>query len=239
MIMTCVDALNSIITKFEWLWGCVWKSSRYIRDRTDRRTARQTDSLKCSIPAAWKIRRFVEWKKSFDVGRIVRYLRLCLACSFVQKKNQGKTTIYCASNGCWSTLSTPLHKRPLPSVVLDAGVAEKLLNDLEHFVDHCEWYLARGIPYRRGYLLHGPPGTGKTSFIMALAGLFSLNICILNLSEKWLTDEVFNQLLCNAPQNSVFLLEDVDAAFINREMSDGKVVDASSKLVFLARYFRQ
>ena len=27
----------------------------------------------------------------------------------------------------------------------------------------------QGIPYRRGYLLYGPPGSGKSSFIQALA----------------------------------------------------------------------
>ena len=66
---------------------------------------------------------------------------------------------------------------------------------------------------------------------MALAGLFSLNICILNLSEKWLTDDVFNQLLCNSPQDSLFLLEDVDAAFINRDHRDrnSRPLEANSK----------
>ncbi|XP_055350880.1 mitochondrial chaperone BCS1-like [Paramacrobiotus metropolitanus] len=153
------------------------------------------------------------------------------ALDFVETRKKGKITVYCASAGCWATLSTPLHKRPLSSVILDQGIAEKLLADLEHFVDHCEWYVARGIPYRRGYLLHGPPGTGKTSFIMALAGFFNLNICMLNLSEKWLTDDVFNQLLCNAPQDSVFLLEDVDAAFLTRE-GQGKSADAAKAVAF-------
>eukprot|EP01035_Chromulina_nebulosa_P022647 gene22647-29326_t len=30
-----------------------------------------------------------------------------------------------------------------------------------------QWYSDRGIPYRRGYLLHGPPGGGKTSDVDA------------------------------------------------------------------------
>lgn len=88
-------------------------------------------------------------------------------------------------------MATPLHKRPVESVVLDEGVAERVLKDLEHFVEHADWYVNRGIPYRRGYLLYGPPGTGKTSFIMALAGYFSLNICILNLSGTHLSYSVF------------------------------------------------
>lgn len=77
----------------------------------------------------------------------------------------------------------------------------------------------KGIPYRRGYLLHGPPGCGKSSFIMALAGELSYGICVLNLSERGLTDDRLNHLLSSAPQNSIILLEDVDAAFVSREES--------------------
>lgn len=70
-----------------------------------------------------------------------------------------------------------------------------------------------GIPYRRGYLLHGSPGSGKSSFITALAGSFSLNICILNLSERGLTDDKLNHLMTNLPERSILLLEDIDSAF--------------------------
>jgi chaperone BCS1 len=74
-----------------------------------------------------------------------------------------------------------------------------------------------GIPYRRGYLLHGPPGCGKSSFITALAGELEFGICVLNLSERGLTDDRLNHLLSVAPQQSIILLEDVDAAFTSRE----------------------
>lgn len=79
--------------------------------------------------------------------------------------------------------------------------------------------LYTGIPYRRGYLLHGPPGCGKSSFITALAGELEYGICVLNLSERGLSDDRLNHLLSVAPQNTIILLEDIDAAFVSRQES--------------------
>lgn len=49
-------------------------------------------------------------------------------------------------------------KRPMDSVILNDGVKEGLIQDVRGFFANREWYLDKGIPYRRGYLLHGPPG---------------------------------------------------------------------------------
>ena len=76
--------------------------------------------------------------------------------------------------------------------------------------------MERGIPYRRGYLLHGPPGSGKSSLIQALAGSIHHNICLLNLSERGLTDDRLYHLLSLVPPRSIILLEDIDAAFRRR-----------------------
>jgi chaperone BCS1 len=103
-------------------------------------------------------------------------------------------------------------------VVLDEGVKERIVEDVQDFISSAHWYQDRGIPYRRGYLLYGPPGTGKSSFIQALAGELDYDIAILNLSERGLTDDRLNHLLTIVPNRTLVLLEDVDAAFSNRRV---------------------
>ncbi|KAK5464600.1 Complex III assembly protein translocase and chaperone [Exophiala xenobiotica] len=129
---------------------------------------------------------------------------------------EGKTVIYTAWGTRWDKFGHPRSKRPLESVILDEGVKERIVEDVQDFLSSSKWYYERGIPYRRGYLLYGPPGTGKSSFIQALAGYLNYDIAMLNLSERGLTDDRLNHLLTVIPQRTLILLEDVDAAFANR-----------------------
>ncbi|KAI4200315.1 MAG: hypothetical protein LQ346_002393 [Caloplaca aetnensis] len=133
-----------------------------------------------------------------------------------QTSVEGKTIVYTARTSSWERFGEPRRKRPLESVILDEGVKERVVADLKDFLRSERWYYDRGIPYRRGYLLHGPPGSGKSSFIQALAGDLDYNIAILNLSERGLTDDRLNYLLTVIPRRTLVLLEDVDAAFSNR-----------------------
>ena len=135
------------------------------------------------------------------------------------KTTAGKTVIYTSFGPEWRKFGQPKAKRMLPSVILDSGIKEGILDDVYDFMKNGKWYSDRGIPYRRGYLLYGPPGSGKTSFIQALAGELDYNICILNLSENNLTDDRLNHLMNNMPERSILLLEDIDAAFNKRSQT--------------------
>jgi len=136
------------------------------------------------------------------------------------KAQEGKTVIYTSWGPEWRPFGQPKRKRMIGSVILDDGIKEGIVNDVNDFLKSGKWYFDRGIPYRRGYLLYGPPGSGKTSFIQALAGELDYNICILNLSEANLTDDRLNHLMNHIPERSLLLLEDVDAAFNMRDQTD-------------------
>ncbi|KAL7415178.1 BCS1 N terminal-domain-containing protein [Mrakia frigida] len=138
------------------------------------------------------------------------------ARTLAQKHEEGKTVVYTRHGFEWRPFGKARKKREIGSVVLDKGVGEEVEADLKRFMGREKWYADRGIPYRRGYLLHGPPGSGKSSYIQALAGLLSYDICFLNLAERGLTDDSLQQILSLVPDRSFVLIEDIDAAFSKR-----------------------
>ena len=136
------------------------------------------------------------------------------------RAHEGKTVVYSARGMEWAPMGDARKKRPLGSVILDEGVKEGIVADVQDFLERQQWYVDRGIPYRRGYLLYGPPGSGKSSFIQALAGELDYSVAMINLSEMGMTDDKLGFLLTKLPQRSILLLEDADAAFINRRQRD-------------------
>ena len=59
-------------------------------------------------------------------------------------------------------------------------------------------------------------------FTIFLLCLQEYSICILNLSDRGMSDDRLQHRLADAPENSIILLEDVDAAFGSREDNPGK-----------------
>lgn len=102
--------------------------------------------------------------------------------------------------------------RPLDSVFLDGDLKESIVNDVKKFIASREWYQSVGIPYRRGYLFAGSPGSGKSSLALAIASELNLNICVLSLSNPNMSDERLMSLMDDLPEDSVLLLEDIDCA---------------------------
>lgn len=128
-------------------------------------------------------------------------------------------SVWIPDGSSWTEL-VKKNPRYLDSVILPEGIAEEILTDLSRFNDSGEWYSRRGLPYRRGYLFYGPPGSGKSSLVSALAGEMRKDLYVLNIGSKGMDDTTVSQLMMKIPPKGFLLIEDVDAAFSQRDKAD-------------------
>src|SRR5271163_2121110 len=100
-------------------------------------------------------------------------------------------------------------------LVLSDSIVNLIRRDFETFLARERWFQARRLPFRRGYLFHGPPGNGKTSVIRAMLNGGKLDgHAIALFSEKtddFYLERMFQLAANNAP--SLIVLEDIDRAF--------------------------
>lgn len=117
--------------------------------------------------------------------------------------------------GDWNRQSdVPL--RSLESMVLREGQLDEIVNDLGTFLSSEDKYTKLGIPYHRGYLLSGPPGTGKSSMAKALAEHFDMDLYYIHLSSMEKDANLVN-LVAGVGRRSLCLIEDIDRLKVAQE----------------------
>lgn len=147
---------------------------------------------------------------------IVDFFNTCRSL-YVKERESLFTTFVNTNSGQWIRAMSK-KPRPLSSVHLVESVKEELVADIRKYLDANtkRRYAVRKIPYRRGYLFHGPPGTGKSTLSEAIAGVFQLNIYAIDLSSVQ-SDQDLARLFQCLSQRCIVLLEDIDASGLVRD----------------------
>ncbi|CAB4388002.1 unnamed protein product [Rhizophagus irregularis] len=137
---------------------------------------------------------------------------------------------YERSESYWHYVQTLSSARGLDSIALDESQEILLKKELETFVNDKSFYERIGMPYRRGILLYGKPGTGKTSLINAISSQLSRNIYYLNL-KNIKNDNELSAAFSEVPENQIIVLEDVDtqSKILHKRTKNSKSSKTSNK----------
>nr|GMC67030.1 AAA-ATPase At2g46620-like [Ipomoea batatas] len=112
------------------------------------------------------------------------------------------------SSGRWR--SVPLtHPATIDTVVMDSDLKNKVKSDLESFLKSKQYYQRLGRLWKRSYLLYGPSGTGKSTFIAAMAKFLSYDVYDIDLSRVS-DDSDLKLLLLQTTSKSLIVIEDLD-----------------------------
>ncbi|CAD5324411.1 unnamed protein product [Arabidopsis thaliana] len=103
------------------------------------------------------------------------------------------------------------HPASFHTLAMDPKKKEEILNDLAAFSNGKEYYKKIGKAWKRGYLLHGPPGTGKSTMIAAMANHLNYSIYDLELTAIRNNSEL-RKLLTATSSKSIIVIEDIDCS---------------------------
>lgn len=106
---------------------------------------------------------------------------------------------------------SPFNSHPFPPEVTD------ILQEITLWKENGNWFKERGIPWRRGYILTGSPGCGKSTLVKSIGQEYDMPIYMFDLArETNITfPENFQKIQASSP--AIALIEDIDSIFQGRQ----------------------
>ncbi len=126
-------------------------------------------------------------------------------------------------NGGFKCAMSSVTERNINTLFFEDSVIDPIISYIDNFLSKKDIYRKRGLLYKTGILLHGEPGTGKTSLVRALSSKYQFDIVNINLSSIDTIDLSTLTKSIDADTDKdmyIISLEDIDCLVTDREDSD-------------------
>lgn len=135
-------------------------------------------------------------------------------------------TILVFDRGHWhksEELIESIRTATFENLVLDDSLKAEIVQDFQSFFASQETYARYGVPWKRGVLMYGDPGNGKTHTLKALVNSTKANaLYIRNFGSQYTTEEdsiaeIFSRARESTP--CLLIFEDLDSLITNKNRS--------------------
>ncbi|BAU00033.1 hypothetical protein LR48_Vigan06g049100 [Vigna angularis] len=137
-----------------------------------------------------------------------RYIPHMVKTYEAMKNERRILKLYSWLNDFWNE-SDLSHPATFDSLALSPELKKDIIDDLDRFLRRKDLYKKVGKAWKRGYLLHGPPGTGKSSLIAAMANYLKFDVFDLELSSIFSNSDLM-RCLKEASNRCIIVIEDID-----------------------------
>ncbi|OIV98033.1 hypothetical protein TanjilG_12266 [Lupinus angustifolius] len=135
---------------------------------------------------------------------------LSVADEIEQRRKEIKLFINTGAGETSRWRSVPFnHPASFETVVMDNELKNKVKSDLEQFLKSKHYYHRLGRVWKRSYLLYGSSGTGKSSFIAAMAKFLNYDVYDID-NSKVTNGSDWKTLLMQTTTKSMIVIEDLD-----------------------------
>lgn len=164
----------------------------------------------------------ISYQNKEDISKILDYSNKIFCEQYLDDdlEDYNTITMFVYDENYWEN-NGKKNKRSIDSIYIPKKLKTELVTEFLNF--ESKSYIDRlsklGITRKKVLMLEGPPGTGKSSLIMALASKLERDISYFSFTPD-ITDTKLIKSMQNAPHDSIIVLEDIDCLFEERKIND-------------------
>ena len=155
-------------------------------------------------------------KESFDYNAFLKYVYEHHS-KYIYRRTRKQIPCY-EWNYCWDNVEC-LERKELNNIHLPDDIVNSVKYSIDKFYENASKYKSLDVPHTNIFMLHGLAGTGKTSFIQALASEFEHGLALFEFDRE-MTDKNMKRAFQKVPADTFLIIEDIDCIFESRKSHD-------------------